>query len=94
MTTVAILATMDTKAAEVEHLASAVSELGGVPYLVDIGVVDAQAVGGGQLGVQQQPAQNLRHGEVIQGGFGLSARPDVFPCCLFLVSGLFTRISP
>ena len=39
MSTIAILATMDTKAAEVEHLASAVSELGGVPFLIDIGVV-------------------------------------------------------
>jgi uncharacterized protein (UPF0261 family) len=39
MSTIAILATMDTKAAEVEHLASAVSDLGGVPFLIDIGVV-------------------------------------------------------
>ena len=39
MSTIAILATLDTKAAEVEHLASAVSGLGAVPFLIDIGVV-------------------------------------------------------
>ena len=39
MTTIAILATLDTKASEVEHLANAVSGLGAVPFLVDIGVV-------------------------------------------------------
>ena len=39
MSTIAILATLDTKAAEVEHLASVVSGLGAVPLLIDIGVV-------------------------------------------------------
>jgi len=39
MTTIAILATLDTKASEVEHLASVVSDLGAVPFLIDIGVV-------------------------------------------------------
>ena len=39
MTTIAILATLDTKSSEVEHLAAAVSGLGATPFLVDIGVV-------------------------------------------------------
>ncbi len=39
MSTIAILATLDTKAAEVEHLASVISALGAVPFLIDIGVV-------------------------------------------------------
>ena len=39
MTTIAILATLDTKAGEVEHLANVVTQLGGVPLLIDIGVV-------------------------------------------------------
>jgi len=39
MTTVAILATMDTKAAEVRCLSDAVVTAGGTPYVIDIGVV-------------------------------------------------------
>ena len=39
MSTVAILATMDTKAAEVACLADAVRTAGGTPYVIDIGVV-------------------------------------------------------
>lgn len=39
MTTVAILATMDTKAAEVECLADAIRTFGGSPHIIDIGVV-------------------------------------------------------
>lgn len=39
MTTVAILATMDTKAAEVRCLSDAVVNAGGTPYVIDIGVV-------------------------------------------------------
>jgi uncharacterized protein (UPF0261 family) len=39
MTTVAILATMDTKAAEVQCLADAIDTSGGTPYIIDIGVV-------------------------------------------------------
>jgi len=44
MTTIAILATLDTKASEVEHLAHAVTGLGAVPFLVDIGVIADSAV--------------------------------------------------
>ena len=39
MTTVALLATLDTKAAEVAYLAEAVKTSGGIPYIIDIGVV-------------------------------------------------------
>ena len=39
MTTVALLATLDTKAAEVAYLAEAVKTAGGIPYIIDIGVV-------------------------------------------------------
>ena len=39
MTTVALLATLDTKAAEVAYLAEAVTSSGGTPYIIDIGVV-------------------------------------------------------
>jgi uncharacterized protein (UPF0261 family) len=44
MTTIAILATLDTKASEVEHLAGTVSDLGAVPFLIDIGVVADSAI--------------------------------------------------
>jgi len=39
MSTVAVVATMDTKAAEVTYLASAIRAAGGTPYVIDIGVV-------------------------------------------------------
>ena len=39
MTTVAVLATMDTKAAEVGCLADAIVASGGTPHIIDIGVV-------------------------------------------------------
>ena len=39
MTTVAILATMDTKAAEVKCLVDAIETAGGTPHIIDIGVV-------------------------------------------------------
>ncbi len=39
MTTVAVLATMDTKAAEVQCLADAITTSGGTPHIIDIGVV-------------------------------------------------------
>ena len=46
MTTVALLATLDTKAAEVAYLAEAVTSSGGTPYIIDIGVVgDATRAG-------------------------------------------------
>jgi uncharacterized protein (UPF0261 family) len=44
MTRIAILATLDTKAAEVEHLARTVADLGAEPYLIDIGVVADGAI--------------------------------------------------
>ena len=39
MSTVAVLATMDTKAAEVKCLADAITTAGGTPFVIDIGVV-------------------------------------------------------
>lgn len=39
MSTIAILATMDTKAAEVSHLAQQIRALGATPFLLDMGVV-------------------------------------------------------
>ena len=46
MTTVALLATLDTKAAEVAYLAEAVTSSGSTPYIIDIGVVgDATRAG-------------------------------------------------
>lgn len=86
MTTVAILATMDTKAAEVQCLADAIVASGGTPYIIDIGVVgdtdqhvdvtneSVAERGGTSLGdLRVDPSREVASEVMVAGAIGITS---------------------